>query len=53
MINITNLNKTYDDKVVLSNITFQANKGEITGLIGPNGSGEINPNKNTIRVGVS
>ena len=36
MINITNLNKTYDDKVVLSNITFQANKGEITGLIGPN-----------------
>ena len=40
MINITNLNKTYDDKVVLSNITFQANKGEITGLIGPNGSGK-------------
>ena len=28
MINITNLNKTYDDKVVLSNITFHANKGE-------------------------
>ena len=27
MINITNLNKTYDDKVVLSNITFHANKG--------------------------
>lgn len=40
MINITNLNKTYDDKVVLSNITFHANKGEITGLIGPNGSGK-------------
>lgn len=29
MINITNLNKTYDDKVVLSNITFQANKNTI------------------------
>ena len=40
MINITNLNKTYDDKVVLSNITFHTNKGEITGLIGPNGSGK-------------
>lgn len=40
MISINKLNKSYHNKVVLSDVTFKVEKGTITGLIGPNGSGK-------------
>lgn len=40
MIAVTGLNKSFGKKNVLKNITFSANPGQITGLIGPNGSGK-------------
>lgn len=40
MISVIGLNKNFGKKSVLKNITFSANPGQITGLIGPNGSGK-------------
>lgn len=39
-IEIKNVTKRFDDKLVLDNISFQVEKGEIFGLIGPNGAGK-------------
>ena len=39
-IKITNLNKSYKDKVVLKNINLTINEGSIFGLLGPNGAGK-------------
>lgn len=40
IIKVSGLKKSYGKKVVLDNITFSLNKGEITGLLGPNGCGK-------------
>lgn len=40
MLEIKNLCKSYGDKEVIRNITFQINKGEIISLLGRNGSGK-------------
>lgn len=40
MIEVKNVTKKYGRKVVLDNISFTANKGEITCLIGINGVGK-------------
>lgn len=40
MIDVRNLHKSFDDKVVLQGLTFSVAPGEIYGLLGPNGSGK-------------
>lgn len=40
MIEIKNVSKKYDDNIVLNNISFNINKQEIVGLVGPNGVGK-------------
>jgi len=39
-ISIKSVNKNFGTKNVLNNVSFEANPGEITGLIGANGSGK-------------
>ena len=40
MIEVSNLVKMYGDRLVLDNVTFTINKGEIVGLLGLNGAGK-------------
>ena len=40
MIEVHNLKKSFDDIVVLKNISFKAKQGEIITLLGPNGAGK-------------
>jgi len=40
MVQCKNLLKRYNDRTVLSEITFKAPAAKVTGLIGPNGSGK-------------
>lgn len=35
-----NLTKSFNEKVVVNNISFEVNPGEIVGLLGPNGAGK-------------
>lgn len=40
IIKVSNVTKRFNDKLVLDNISFEVNEGEIFGLIGPNGAGK-------------
>lgn len=40
MINVSNLCKTFGDKVAVKNLTFEVAGGEILGLLGPNAAGK-------------
>lgn len=40
MLKLVGLNKKYDNKVILDNIDLEINKGEIIGLLAPNGEGK-------------
>ncbi|HEX3878583.1 MAG TPA: ABC transporter ATP-binding protein [Bryobacteraceae bacterium] len=40
MIEVRNLSHSYGDRIALSNISFEVRKGEIFGLLGPNGGGK-------------
>jgi ABC-2 type transport system ATP-binding protein len=40
MLNIENLYKKYDNKVILNNISFEIPKNSIVGFLGPNGAGK-------------
>lgn len=40
MLRIKNFSKTYGDKLVVDNFSIECNKGEIVGLIGPDGAGK-------------
>ena len=40
MLKIDNISKSFDDKRVLSNISFQIQKGDIVALLGENGAGK-------------
>ncbi len=40
IIEVKNISKKFDRKIVLDNISFNVDKGDIFGLIGPNGAGK-------------
>ena len=40
MVKIQNLSKNFGDNAVLSNVSFEINKGEIVGFLGPHGAGK-------------
>ena len=40
MIHVENLTHRYGDRLALSNVSFEVKKGEIFGLLGPNGGGK-------------
>ena len=40
MIEVQGLNKTYGQKQVLTNVSFKAENGLVTGFVGPNGAGK-------------
>lgn len=40
LIRVENLSKRFGDNIVLDNISFQVEEGDIFGLIGPNGAGK-------------
>jgi ATP-binding cassette subfamily F protein 3 len=40
MLNISSISKTYGDRVLFSEVTFNVNAGDRIALIGPNGSGK-------------
>lgn len=39
-LELKNLSKSFDNKLVVNNISFTANQGEILGFLGPNGAGK-------------
>jgi drug efflux transport system ATP-binding protein len=39
-INVSNISKSYNNEKALDNISFNVNKGELFGLIGPDGAGK-------------
>ena len=40
LLKVKNLKKSFDDEVVLEDISFNVEKGEVLGIIGPSGSGK-------------
>lgn len=40
ILSVKNINKKFDNKVVLDNVSFNIKKGKIVGLLGKNGSGK-------------
>src|SRR5258705_9109414 len=40
LLRVDSINKQYADEVVLANVAFDIQAGEIVGLIGPNGAGK-------------
>ncbi|CAK7067688.1 ABC transporter ATP-binding protein [Tissierella sp.] len=61
IIEVKNISKKFDDKLVLDNISFSVETGDIFGLIGPNGAGKstlinimtglLDSNKGSITIG--
>ena len=41
MIEISGLSKTYGGKQALDDVSFRAEQGKVTALIGPNGAGTV------------
>ena len=39
-LSIENISKSYNEKIVLDNISFEVNSGETVGILGPNGAGK-------------
>ncbi|MDI9818616.1 MULTISPECIES: ABC transporter ATP-binding protein [unclassified Legionella] len=40
VINVSNLRKSFDEKIVVNDIALRVNKGDVFGFLGPNGSGK-------------
>lgn len=40
MLSVRNISKVYEDNIILQDISFDLNSGEILGLVGKNGSGK-------------
>ena len=40
LLRIEHLKKSYDDKVILKDISLSVNTGEVVSIIGPSGSGK-------------
>ena len=40
MIEVSSLQKSFDEVEALKDVSFEANNGRITGLLGPNGAGK-------------
>ncbi len=40
VIDVRNLSKSFDGKVVVENLSMQVRRGRIHGFLGPNGSGK-------------
>ena len=40
ILQVENINKSFDDLKAVDNISFEVNQGEILGLLGPNGAGK-------------
>ncbi len=61
IIKVNNISKKFEDKLVLDNISFNVEEGDIFGLIGPNGAGKstlinimtglLDPNNGSITIG--
>ena len=60
IVEFKNISLSYGNRLILDNISFSINKGEIFGMLGPNGVGKstifnllvglINPNSGTIKI---
>lgn len=40
LLQVDNISKSYKDRIILNNISFSLDKGEIVGFLGPNGAGK-------------
>src|SRR5699024_8277622 len=50
MLTISGLDKSFKDKQVLKNISFDVNKGEIMAILGPNGAGKSTTIRNIMGI---
>ena len=50
MLTIEGLGKTFKDKKIVSNISFEVKKGEIMALLGPNGAGKSTTIRNIMGI---
>src|SRR5699024_20913 len=50
VLKIDGLNKSFKDKQVLHNITFEVKKGEVMAILGPNGAGKSTTIRNIMGI---
>lgn len=49
LVVVSGVSKSFDNNLVVDNLSFNLGPGEIFGLIGPNGAGKTTPIDNSIR----